>query len=266
MKHSLDLNDDVASGSGVTSDVLVKCKECSKPVLASGFQNHLENCLKTHGNKLALTMDSKKIEEKNALKRKREDETPPPITTFATMDSPSLNSLFPVSADGKKKKEKKAEKIKTPKPKAVIDYDKNCGVPTDLGPCTRSITCKIHTMSAKRAVYRSLPYDTLLQGYQARNFGKVKNPIQEKQPLAQLESVPLDVEADIIFEAIRRNKPVPLVASYGHSGFQPQGFLTDGYSGVTGGVRGASCGSLKMWKRHKERLAVLDIVQKWDKV
>lgn len=57
-----------------------------------------------------------------------------------------------------------------------LDLDRQCGVPTDNGPCTRSITCKKHNVSAKRNVQgRSQQYDTLLQEYQA---GKNK-PLSE---------------------------------------------------------------------------------------
>jgi len=44
-----------------------------------------------------------------------------------------------------------------------IDLDKQCGVMTENGTvCTRSLTCKIHSVSAKRAVQgRSQDYDTL---------------------------------------------------------------------------------------------------------
>ncbi|EIW72129.1 hypothetical protein TREMEDRAFT_24715, partial [Tremella mesenterica DSM 1558] len=44
-----------------------------------------------------------------------------------------------------------------------INLDKQCGVINDkLLPCSRSLTCKSHTVGAKRAVIgRSQPYDVL---------------------------------------------------------------------------------------------------------
>lgn len=40
-------------------------------------------------------------------------------------------------------------------------------------PCARSLTCKSHSMGAKRAVAgRSLPYDMLLAAYQKKNQAK----------------------------------------------------------------------------------------------
>jgi hypothetical protein len=49
-----------------------------------------------------------------------------------------------------------------------VDLDKQCGVIAGPGmqPCQRSLTCKTHSMSAKRAVIgRSRAYDDLLAAY-----------------------------------------------------------------------------------------------------
>lgn len=48
--------------------------------------------------------------------------------------------------------------------KGPVDYDKQCGVINDKNlPCSRSLTCKSHSMGAKRSVLgRSKPYDELL--------------------------------------------------------------------------------------------------------
>ena len=76
----------------------------------------------------------------------------------------------------KKKKSKKDEqpKPKVPKPKGPVDVEKQCGVPLPNGAfCARSLTCKSHSMGAKRAVPgRSLPYDMLLAAYQKKNQAK----------------------------------------------------------------------------------------------
>lgn len=54
------------------------------------------------------------------------------------------------------------------KAKGPVDVDKQCGVAlTSGGLCARSLTCKTHSMGAKRAVLgRTQPYDVLLQQYQ----------------------------------------------------------------------------------------------------
>lgn len=76
----------------------------------------------------------------------------------------------------KKKKAKKDEppKPKLPKPKGPVDVEKQCGVLLPNGGyCARSLTCKSHSMGAKRAVPgRSLPYDILLAQYQKKNQAK----------------------------------------------------------------------------------------------
>lgn len=54
-----------------------------------------------------------------------------------------------------------------------VDVEKQCGVLKDGVPCARSLTCKSHSMGAKRAVPgRSLPYDMLLAAYQKKNQAK----------------------------------------------------------------------------------------------
>lgn len=55
-----------------------------------------------------------------------------------------------------------------------VDVERQCGVFLPNGaPCARSLTCKSHSMGAKRAVAgRSLPYDMLLAAYQKKNQAK----------------------------------------------------------------------------------------------
>ena len=76
----------------------------------------------------------------------------------------------------KKKKLKKDEppKAKLPKPKGPVDVEKQCGVLLQNGAhCARSLTCKSHSMGAKRSVPgRSMPYDYLLAQYQKKNQAK----------------------------------------------------------------------------------------------
>ncbi len=99
----------------------------------------------------------------------------------ANGDMPKKSKKRKADADGgekepKKKKAKKDEppKPKVPKPKGPVDVEKQCGVVLDNGAhCARSLTCKSHSMGAKRSVPgRSLPYDTLLQQYQKKNQAK----------------------------------------------------------------------------------------------
>jgi len=72
----------------------------------------------------------------------------------------------------KKQKAVKPAKVKAPgRVKGPLDLDKQCGVVMLVGgpPCARSLTCKSHSMSAKRGVEgRSRPYDVLLGLYQKK--------------------------------------------------------------------------------------------------
>ena len=78
---------------------------------------------------------------------------------------------------GKKRKAARpARKVKPPKAKKKkedpppVDVERQCGVPLPTGLlCARSLTCKCHTMGAKRAVRgRSRPYDVLLAAHRRR--------------------------------------------------------------------------------------------------
>ncbi|KAI8051860.1 SCA7, zinc-binding domain-containing protein [Thamnidium elegans] len=71
------------------------------------------------------------------------------------------------------KKEKKSKQKATPKKKAPLDLDRQCGVliPPNNHPCTRSLTCKIHAMGAKRSVEgRTQPFNDLLAAYQKKGI------------------------------------------------------------------------------------------------
>ncbi|KAG2208529.1 hypothetical protein INT47_010225 [Mucor saturninus] len=75
----------------------------------------------------------------------------------------------------KLKKEKKPKQKATPKKKAPLDLDRQCGViiTPNNHPCTRSLTCKIHAMGAKRSVEgRTQPFNDLLAAYQKKGIGR----------------------------------------------------------------------------------------------
>lgn len=170
------------------------------------------------------------------------------------------------------KKEKKPKQKATPKKKgkrkrspillyqqnnlgnkiAPLDLDRQCGVliaPSN-NPCTRSLTCKIHAMGAKRAVEgRSHPFNELLAAYQKKGIGRpqgnlafiiyFKNNINfilvpsstsstnptatstlnekdNKSTLSALnrdegeEDIDSDEETESVRIAIEQNKPIPL--------------------------------------------------------
>ncbi|KAL8881378.1 MAG: hypothetical protein Q9198_001411 [Flavoplaca austrocitrina] len=119
----------------------------------------------------------------------------------------------------KKKKLKKDEppKPKLPKPKGPVDVEKQCGVVLPNGGyCARSLTCKSHSMGAKRGVPgRSMPYDFLLAQYQKKNQAKQqKAAMDANAPLIDDTdaNVPVDSdeEKDAYMAGLARWRPQPL--------------------------------------------------------
>jgi SAGA-associated factor 73 len=116
-------------------------------------------------------------------------------------------------AGGAKKKKKKDEaKTKAPRPKAPVDVEKQCGVELPMGgQCARSLTCKSHSMGAKRAVPgRSAPYDKLLLEYQRKNQARQQkaafdanapNPDDDMLPSGPVDS---EEEKEAVMASIRR--------------------------------------------------------------
>ena len=120
----------------------------------------------------------------------------------------------------KQKKKKEEPKPKSaPKAKAPVDVERQCGVITPNGvPCARSLTCKSHSMGAKRAVPgRSLPYGMLLAAYQKKNQAKQqKAAIDANAPLEDSDDIaagPVDSDEEtlMVMNALSKWKPVPVV-------------------------------------------------------
>ncbi|CRK13586.1 hypothetical protein BN1708_010879 [Verticillium longisporum] len=119
----------------------------------------------------------------------------------------------------KTKKKKEDPKPKVPKPKGPVDVERQCGVLLPNGmPCARSLTCKSHSMGAKRAVAgRSLPYDMLLAAYQKKNQAKQQKaaldaiaPIEDKDD-ANTGPVDSDEETAAVMSALSHWNPQPVV-------------------------------------------------------
>jgi SAGA-associated factor 73 len=75
------------------------------------------------------------------------------------------------STDTSNNLEVDSEQTRVLRPKAPVDIEKQCGVALPSGDqCARSLTCKRHGWSAKRAVPgRSAPFDQLLADRQREN-------------------------------------------------------------------------------------------------
>ncbi|KAJ7126542.1 SCA7, zinc-binding domain-containing protein [Mycena crocata] len=184
-----------------TSDIgLVKCKECDKPILRSFMAEHAVTCATIRsGKKAGKGKPGLEIEDPKKGSKKRK-----------ASPSPSDPSLPP------KKKSKPTTKVTKGRMKGPVDYDQQCGVINDKNlPCSRSLTCKSHSMGAKRAVEgRSRKYDDLLIDWQRAHNPNFVEPVKretkaekkekrekeklEKKKLAEEHAVALGVDPSTI--------------------------------------------------------------------
>ncbi|KAL5048503.1 hypothetical protein BDW71DRAFT_196144 [Aspergillus fruticulosus] len=223
----------------------VICKTCKRPVLKQNAAEHIRGCIRAKQEKARKrkelrdatnrakagekegdeegaggdkggegdeSVKAQKSAKKSAVKGMADDGTKKGKKRKAEGDEENKDK------EPKKKKKKEEQKPKTAKPKGPVDVEKQCGVPLPNGAqCARSLTCKSHSMGAKRAVPgRSLPYDMLLQAYQKKNQARQqKAAIDANAPLQDdLENngpVDSDEEKDAVMAAISRSQPQPLV-------------------------------------------------------
>lgn len=99
----------------------------------------------------------------NGKKRKADDDEPP-------------------HPDEPPKKKKPLPKVTKGRAKGPVDLDRQCGVINDKGlPCSRSLTCKSHSMGAKRAVLgRSRKYDDLLLDWNREHNPNFVEPVKRE--------------------------------------------------------------------------------------
>ena len=93
-----------------------------------------------------------------------------------------------------------------------VDVEKQCGVwdPEKQSMCARSLTCKSHSMSAKRAVQgRSQPYDILLSLWQRKNQVKAA-PAPKPVVIQEAEDVDSDEEVRLVMEGVKRRYCRPM--------------------------------------------------------
>ncbi|PKK79233.1 SCA7-domain-containing protein [Rhizophagus irregularis] len=90
-----------------------------------------------------------------------------------TQKRPNSPTAAETPPEKKQKVKKGKEKKKVKSRNKKIDLDKQCGVINSHNnkPCTRSLTCKSHSLTLKRSVTgRSQPFDTLLSRYQKKSI------------------------------------------------------------------------------------------------
>ena len=236
------------------SQGLTKCNYCKKPLPESAVASHAQLCDKkkeiNRKKKEAKEAKAREAKAKEALEEKDRDgdsvlgesvpasqrdngaedggggstkKPPKKSASKASADGPKKSKKRKAEGEGdkepKKKKLKKDEppKPKMPKPKGPVNVETQCGVMLPNGGfCARSLTCKSHSMGAKRSVPgRSLPYDQLLAMYQKKNQAKIqKAALEAKAPLLDdgppEGPVDSDEEKDAVMAAIARMRPMSL--------------------------------------------------------
>ncbi|KAI0530132.1 SCA7, zinc-binding domain-containing protein [Xylaria digitata] len=232
---------------------LQQCRLCKKGVIKAAAKAHIDNCMKIKKEKAQRKKEAREARER-AKEQAREEEArkadedgdakinddsdedddgSPDKKTNAKASKKLGGGKKPdgefkgkkrkADADAdkgpKNKKKKEEPKPKVPKPKGPVDVEKQCGVLLPNGqPCARSLTCKSHSMGAKRAVAgRSLPYDMLLAAYQKKNQAKQqKAALDANAPLEEDDEanggpVDSDEETAAVMSALARWNPQPVL-------------------------------------------------------
>ncbi|KAF3012168.1 hypothetical protein E8E14_005468 [Neopestalotiopsis sp. 37M] len=229
---------------------LQQCKHCKKGILKNAAKEHIAQCLKIKKEKAQRKKEAREARERAKEEARQEEarKNDPDGDTQMNDDSDDdddekkgtggkankkVGGKKPDGeAKGKKrkaegdadkgpksKKKKEEPKPKVPKPKGPVDVEKQCGVILPNGqPCARSLTCKSHSMGAKRAVPgRSLPYDMLLAAYQKKNQAKQqKAALDANAPVADEDDanaapVDSDEETAAVMGALARWNPQPVM-------------------------------------------------------
>ncbi|KAE8390015.1 hypothetical protein ETB97_007731 [Aspergillus alliaceus] len=218
----------------------VICKTCKRPVLKQNAVEHIRGCIRAKQEKARRKKEARDAANRAKAGDKDGDEDAAGGEGDDSMKgqkSAKKSAVKGMADDGtkkgkkrkaegeddkdkepKKKKKKEEPKPKAPKPKGPVDVEKQCGVTLPNGAqCARSLTCKSHSMGAKRAVPgRSLPYDMLLQAYQKKNQARQqKAAIDANAPLQDdMDNngpVDSDEEKDSVMAAITRSHPQPII-------------------------------------------------------
>lgn len=205
----------------------LKCNHCRRAILRHRAKAHVEECIAKKQEKQRRKKEAKDARDAAARRAERggsaisdddDDENPLKRTTTDDGTGQKRKADDTTDANGPKKKKKKDEiKAKAPRPKAPVDVEKQCGVELPQGgQCARSLTCKSHSMGAKRAVAgRTAPYDKLLAEYQRKNQAKLQKAALENQSILDDDLSPSgpidsDQEKDNVLSALFRSRPQPL--------------------------------------------------------
>lgn len=204
----------------------VLCKHCKKSILEDASEAHVAGCLKQKQEKARKKKEAREAAQRAKERAERGDDEDDEDEDVKDGKGRKVNGAKRKlegedDKDGnKKKKNKKDDSKPKAKPKGPVDVERQCGVTLPNGQqCARSLTCKSHSMGAKRAVPgRSLPYDMLLAAYQKKNQARQqKAAIDASVPTYDDEfdvgPIDSDEERDAVMNSISRclHHPQPLV-------------------------------------------------------
>ncbi|XP_048581749.1 ataxin-7-like protein 1 isoform X1 [Nematostella vectensis] len=177
---------------------LVICDECKRVVKASAFPKHcaikhqkesppsvsppeimdsaqtmesiLQSGSKSSPSDTAIKIENVEFEDDGNVKI---EEVPLELNHSLTVNIPLSKTLLtkPIVKKASEKSNKKSPRKVIPTREREFDADKHCGVwvADQQKKCTRSLTCKTHALSLRRAVLgRRKPFDELLAEHKAR--------------------------------------------------------------------------------------------------
>ncbi|SMQ48565.1 unnamed protein product [Zymoseptoria tritici ST99CH_1A5] len=201
---------------------VLRCNHCKRAVAKHTMPKHIEGCLNKKQEKQRKKKEAKDARDAAARRERAGDsdeDDEDGANKTASKTGLTASKKRKAADDGeeglpsKKKKKKDEPKAKAARPKAPVDVEKQCGVELPQGgQCARSLTCKSHSMGAKRSVPgRSAPYDKLLLDYQRKNQAKLQkaafdanapNPDDDMLPSGPVDS---EEEKDAVMQSIARS-------------------------------------------------------------
>ncbi|WBW75252.1 SAGA complex deubiquitinating submodule subunit Sgf73 [Schizosaccharomyces osmophilus] len=214
----------------------VLCPTCDRPYLSNYIEEHNGKCVEKNSLKrqtekdVSAAVNSKETVTSSTASVKNGSKAAHPKLNGSSGDASNHSNNTTEVAPSKRRKVEESKKStkanasskkdvgkkKNTKQKGPVDVDKQCGVllPNNL-MCARSLTCKTHSMSSKRAVPgRSQPYDVLLASCQKKNQAKIQRQILEtaKESEEQQHETPVDSdeEVDFIMNALQQSGNKPL--------------------------------------------------------
>ncbi|EDO19403.1 hypothetical protein Kpol_1002p50 [Vanderwaltozyma polyspora DSM 70294] len=184
------------------------CNSCGRPISLETIVDHLNNHCNSNSTEKDRMNSSDNIDigdtsnvEDNSIILENTDDNKRSMSELAmsTPEQPSTPSKRQKTSQGQNgtRKQRKV-KQRNPTEKHLIDFDKQCGVELpEGGYCARSLTCKSHSMGAKRSVLgRNQPFDVLLADYHREHQTKIgaaaekrakQQEIQKQQKQTQKE-------------------------------------------------------------------------------